>query len=659
MQVTQQNGWRHYVLQVASAARGASGRTDLRLKDVPEWLAPTFVGFKSFVPVTLENALELMDEPGEWYLDRAAGRLHYRPRPGERIEDFAAIVPVIERLVEIRGAHDLGFEGLVFAEAGWHGPNQEGWFGYDPGHIVRGGGTAHGVSFANVYASGVERLRVHRCLFTRLGGVGLHVDEGCEVEIVGNVFEDISADGLALGGVTNPGAAPEKVTVANNLFHRTNREFRMGAALLAGKLLDASIRHNYVRDVPYIGIIVDKLFGPPPPRFGRIDVRANRIEEVMKGTFDGGAFYTWYDASSDGARCVVAENHIRGVFSRDSQGIYLDNDCRSWIVERNVIEDARANWYLIKGTGHVLRDNYTTTAKSRRMDLIAPSNIVEEGTTVVPDANWSAHPAARAVVEKAGLEPAYRDLLARLPKPGANAAPEVDAGVAVSVGLLDTLCLRGVVRDDGRPFGILNHVWSKVSGPGEVTFYGQQTRARELPAAFSAPGEYVLALTATDGEQEGRAEVRVTVTPADKGPDLAAGLPAGAYTASAVNTPGEAVEKAFDGNPGSNWYPGFPGTGWLQVDLGKPRALARVELVLRPDPRDEHALSRAEFEIVASNDPEFRTFETIAEQGADPDPQQGGVWTANAPSGTTARYVRWWKRHGFDGVVNELRIHGH
>ena len=31
----------------------------------------------------IENAYELLDEPGEWYLDRSRHELFYRPRPGE------------------------------------------------------------------------------------------------------------------------------------------------------------------------------------------------------------------------------------------------------------------------------------------------------------------------------------------------------------------------------------------------------------------------------------------------------------------------------------------------------------------------------------------------------------------------------------------------
>ncbi len=32
-----------------------------------------------------ENAYELLDQPGEWYLDRTAHRVYYLPRKGENL----------------------------------------------------------------------------------------------------------------------------------------------------------------------------------------------------------------------------------------------------------------------------------------------------------------------------------------------------------------------------------------------------------------------------------------------------------------------------------------------------------------------------------------------------------------------------------------------
>ena len=44
----------------------------------------------------IENALELLDEQGEWYLDRPAKTVYYMPRPGEDM----AKVQVIPRFIQ-------------------------------------------------------------------------------------------------------------------------------------------------------------------------------------------------------------------------------------------------------------------------------------------------------------------------------------------------------------------------------------------------------------------------------------------------------------------------------------------------------------------------------------------------------------------------------
>ena len=52
--------------------------------------------------------------------------------------------------------------------------------------------------------------------------------------------------------------------------------------------------------------------------------------------------------------------------------------------------------------------------------------------------------------------------------------------------------------------------WKKISGPGDVTF-SDETKG-PTRAKFSAPGAYVLELSATDGEKSGSIRVSVTVS---------------------------------------------------------------------------------------------------------------------------------------------------
>ncbi|WP_327693203.1 hypothetical protein [Streptomyces sp. NBC_00459] len=51
----------------------------------------------------VENAYQLLDEKGEFYLDSAAGRLYYMPRTGENLKNADVELPVLDKLVDASG----------------------------------------------------------------------------------------------------------------------------------------------------------------------------------------------------------------------------------------------------------------------------------------------------------------------------------------------------------------------------------------------------------------------------------------------------------------------------------------------------------------------------------------------------------------------------
>ncbi|MCY2988108.1 MAG: glycoside hydrolase family 127 protein [Planctomycetota bacterium] len=101
-----------------------------------------------------------------------------------------------------------------------------------------------------------------------------------------------------------------------------------------------------------------------------------------------------------------------------------------------------------------------------------------------------------------------------------NFAPAVNAGVDRVVVLSGQTYLSGTVKDDGKPKAVPAVRWSRASGPGEVTF-GDVT-AVATTARFSAPGTYLLKLTADDGQLSSSATVEVTVDPPPPATHLAA-----------------------------------------------------------------------------------------------------------------------------------------
>ena len=73
----------------------------------------------------LENALELLNKPGQWYYNADTHELFYMPRTGEDMTTANVIIPQTQTLMEITGGlvgqevHNISFEGLSFDYAGW------------------------------------------------------------------------------------------------------------------------------------------------------------------------------------------------------------------------------------------------------------------------------------------------------------------------------------------------------------------------------------------------------------------------------------------------------------------------------------------------------------------------------------------------------------
>src|SRR5437667_245316 len=114
------------------------------------------------------------------------------------------------------------------------------------------------------------------------------------------------------------------------------------------------------------------------------------------------------------------------------------------------------------------------------------------------------------------LVPAAPSAHAQLPPPplpGVNLAPVVIAGLDQVITLPGSATLTGAAIDDGLPIPpVLTTTWSKVSGPGTVSF--SNPGALISTATFSESGAYVLRLTASDGALAAIDDMAVTVNPA-------------------------------------------------------------------------------------------------------------------------------------------------
>jgi hypothetical protein len=109
---------------------------------------------------------------------------------------------------------------------------------------------------------------------------------------------------------------------------------------------------------------------------------------------------------------------------------------------------------------------------------------------------------------------------------GTNHFPSVNAGPDQTITLPSVANLDGTVSDDGipNPPGAVTTTWSKVSGPGTVTF--GNANAVDTTASFSVAGSYVLRLMANDSALQASDDISVTVNsagPSNQAPRVNAG----------------------------------------------------------------------------------------------------------------------------------------
>jgi hypothetical protein len=124
----------------------------------------------------------------------------------------------------------------------------------------------------------------------------------------------------------------------------------------------------------------------------------------------------------------------------------------------------------------------------------------------------------------------------------ANQAPVVNAGTDQTITLPTNIAnLDATVSDDGLPSGTVTTTWSKVSGPGTVTF--GSVSANDTTATFSLAGVYVLRLVATDGALSAQDDMTVTVQAAS-----------GGTVVTAINC-GKTAAGNFTGSDGTVYVP--------------------------------------------------------------------------------------------------------
>ena len=364
------------------------------------WPSPMTPDTKHPSPFYLTNALELLDEPGEWYHDIREHKVYYMPLKGETIRE--AIVPVLPTLVEFIGTperpvRNITIKGVAFHHTTWMRPSEQGHVPLQAGmflteayklrpqidrpnnHKLDNQGWL-GRADAAVELRWTEGCHFESCRFEHLGGSGLDYVVGCKGGTTTRcTFTDIAMNGYVCGSFSPEGLEthlPYQPTdfrevctqqeVANCHFYNVTNEDWGCVAICAGYVSGINIEHNTIHDVSYTGISLGWGWNRDLVCMKDNKVHANLIYNYAQHMYDCAGIYTLGNQPGT----VISENVVRDI----AKPSYV-HDPNHWFY-----------LYTDEGSSNItLRDNWTPEEKFLK-NANGPGNTWENNGPQVSEA---------------------------------------------------------------------------------------------------------------------------------------------------------------------------------------------------------------------------------------------------------------------------------
>jgi hypothetical protein len=296
----------------------------------------------------VENIMEALRKPGQWYLDRPAGNLYYIPRRGETIGKSEVIAPVLQHLLCLEGNAEKGnfvqhirIENITFSHNEYT-PDTE-------SRIATPQAACH-VPGAIIF-NAARRCEIRNCTLKHIGSYGIEVIGGsADCDITHTTIRDTAAGGVkvfhssldtsgsqvALTGKAAKWLSCRRITVSDCHIHDGGYRNRQAVGVLVGRCSGCRILRNHIHDFDYTGISVGWTWGyAEGDACGNI-IEYNHIHHIGRGVLsDMGGIYTL--GHQQGTR--IRYNVIHDVESRGygGWGIYTDEGSTDILIESNLV----------------------------------------------------------------------------------------------------------------------------------------------------------------------------------------------------------------------------------------------------------------------------------------------------------------------------------
>ncbi len=410
-------------------------------------------GLTMGLPNWIENAYELLDSPGEWYLSRFTGWLYYKPLLGENMSSADVVLPVLETLIVGQygqNVTNIQFKGLTFSYATWLKPNtNDGFPELQANHVWGTGANVPG----NVIFYNSKNISFIRNVFSHLGGAGLEFRGGSSNNnIIGNNFTDISSTAISLGDLTfnqpDINLIEKDNQIKNNYIHNVAAEYQGGVGIFIGNTQSTIVEHNELIDLPYAGISIGWGWSVDLHTAKDNKIRYNKISNHMKFLHDGGGIYSVSAQSGN----EYSHNFITNQ-KNEYGAIYLDAGSKYIEVANNVIFNNKFS-ASINGENNNIHDNWWQEQKG----VVDYAGRTLNGVTIVEcgsDMDWSdcettkvennhhitnLNQAPISIINNAGLEAQYKDIVSiYFPTPHPTPTPPPVVVPLLATGTINTI----------------------------------------------------------------------------------------------------------------------------------------------------------------------------------------------------------------------------
>ena len=301
----------------------------------------------------VENARELLDEPGEWYLDRRTGVLSYWPMPGEKLGETEVVAPRLGQLVAWAGNADQGrfvehvvLRGLAMHHSDWD-------------LAPRGNSSTQAAVEvpAAIVADGARYCAIEGCEVAHVGTYAIWFRRGCkDCCIQRNRLFDLGAGGIRVGEPTmaqTDAAETSRTLVDNNHIFDGGHVYPAGIGVWLAQSSGNRIAHNDIHALSYSGMSIGWNWNDAPNRTHDNLIELNHVHDLGRGVLsDAGLIYCL--GVSPGS--VIRNNIFHDIWPYSNPalgwGIYLDATCGGYRVENNLVYNTLCGGLMFNNGGH-------------------------------------------------------------------------------------------------------------------------------------------------------------------------------------------------------------------------------------------------------------------------------------------------------------------